>query len=335
MAVASHLSIRMPAIPTIRASVLAALVQQIDRRSGKTDILLAGHGILRSQLVDPYAFVPMARYVALFEDAAAITADQAFGARLGLLFKASDIGPIGVLFSISPTIRSAFERLSKYVNVLQGATSASLSEENGDVVWNYRVIDPTMWPRRQDAEFSLAATCQLVRSCFGRSWRPVEVQFEHPAPRDTAPLERIFRAPLAFSQPTNRIVVRKSDADRVYRSEDSGFASVLERHIADLLPDNGGFQGLRERVMALIGIYLGHKPITVHSLAVELSMSPRTLQRRLSGEGVSLRGLLREYRQDFSAMQQSENIRNAAIAHSLGYADTTVFWRARKSWEKK
>ncbi|MBB4440941.1 hypothetical protein M2310_004544 [Rhizobium leguminosarum] len=69
MAVASHLISRMPAVASIRASVLIPLVQQIDKRSGKTDLLLASHGILRSQLKDPYAVLPMARYVALFEDA--------------------------------------------------------------------------------------------------------------------------------------------------------------------------------------------------------------------------------------------------------------------------
>lgn len=141
MAVASHLISRMPALASIRASVLIPLVQQIDKRSGKTDLLLASHGILRSQLEDPYAVLPMARYVALFEEAATITGEPALGARMGTGFKPADIGPIGMLFALSPTIRSAFERLSKYVNavgarpvpacsrrmaILSGATGSSI-----------------------------------------------------------------------------------------------------------------------------------------------------------------------------------------------------------------
>ncbi|MFY8100773.1 MAG: AraC family transcriptional regulator ligand-binding domain-containing protein, partial [Allorhizobium sp.] len=106
MAVASQMNRPMPAIASIRASVLAPLVEQIDRRSGKTDLLLASHGILRSQLDDPYAMIPMARYVAIFEEAALVTGEASLGARLGTLFKPSDIGPIGVLFSISGTIRA-------------------------------------------------------------------------------------------------------------------------------------------------------------------------------------------------------------------------------------
>ncbi len=51
----------MPAIPSIRASVLTPIVARLDSVNGTGDMLLAAHGILRSQLGDPYALVPMAR----------------------------------------------------------------------------------------------------------------------------------------------------------------------------------------------------------------------------------------------------------------------------------
>ena len=54
-------------IPTVRASVLFPVISRLDRGSGGTDALLAVHGLLRSQLTDPYAEVPLARYVALLE----------------------------------------------------------------------------------------------------------------------------------------------------------------------------------------------------------------------------------------------------------------------------
>ena len=64
-----------------------------------------------------------------------------------------------------------------------------------------------MWPRRQDSEFTIAASCQLVRSCFRRGWRPIEIQLEHQAPRDASVLERIYGAPILFGQSGNRIVM--------------------------------------------------------------------------------------------------------------------------------
>ena len=337
MAVAPHLISRMPALASIRASVLIPLVQQIDKRSGKTDLLLASHGLLRSQLEDPYAVLPMARYVALFEDAATITGEPALGARMGTGFKPADIGPIGVLFSLSSTIRNAFERLSKYVNAVQGATSSGVFEEKGDLVWSYRIVDSSMWPRRQDSEFTLAASCQLVRSCFRRGWRPIEIHLEHQAPRDTRSLERIFGSSILFGQSGNRIVMNRAEADRVLRTEDKSLVEILERHIADLVDHSANGDAIAQKVQALIGIYLGHKPITVTALAAELKMSPRSLQRRLSEEGTSLRDLLRHHRQTLAAHYLGD--RRAApiseIARLLGYADNTVLWRSLRSWEKR
>jgi AraC-like DNA-binding protein len=325
----------LPAIASIRASVLAPLVEQIDRRSGKTDLLLATHGILRSQLDDPYAMIPMARYVAIFEDAALITEEPALGARLGTLFKPSDIGPIGVLFSISGTIRIGFERLAKYVNTVQSATSSGIFEEDGNLVWSYRLEDPTMWPRRQDSEFSLVASCQLVRSCFAKSWKPLEVHFEHIAPRDRSVLERIFRCPLKFGETANRIIVAGIDANRLYRQEDPALSQVLERHVADLVGKAVTPDSTCERVRALIGIYLGHKPITLPALAEELRISVRTLQRRLAEEGTSLRDLVRETRQAIAAKQIDAHVQKARIAEVLGYADSTVLWRAQRGWSRR
>ena len=333
MASAPQLTSRVPAIASIRASVLTPLVEQIDRRSGKTDLLLATHGLLRSQLDDPYAMIPMARYIEIFEQAALITEEPSLGARLGTLFKPSDIGPIGVLFSISGTIRAGFERLAKYVNTVQSATSSGVFEENGNLVWSYKLEDARMWPRRQDSEFSLAASCQLVRSCFAKSWKPLEVHFEHLSPRGRSVLERIFRCPLIFGESANRIIVSGDDAVRVYRHEDPALAAVLERHVADLGGTASHAETIAEQVRRLIGIYLGHKPITLPALAEELRISARTLQRRLADEGTSLRDLVRQSRQAIASKQTDAHVQKARLAEVLGYADSTVLWRAQKGWQ--
>ena len=335
MASAPQLTSRVPAIASIRASVLAPLVEQIDRRSGKTDLLLASHGLLRSQLDDPYAMIPMARYIEIFEHAALIADEPSLGARLGTLLKPSDIGPIGILFSISGTIRAGFERLAKYVTAVQSTTSSGVFEENGNLVWSYRLEDDRMWPRRQDSEFSIAASCQLVRSCFAQSWKPLEVHFEHLAPRDRSPLERIFRCPLKFGESANRIIVDGQNASRLYRHEDPALSAVVERHVVELISNTMFPDSITDQVRTLIGIYLGHKPITLQAIAAELRISVRTLQRRLSDENTSLRNLVRDARQAIANTQIEGHVQKARIAEVLGYADSTVLWRARRGWNSQ
>ena len=217
---------------------------------------------------------------------------------------------------------------------VQGATSSGLFEEHGNLVWSYRLVDPLMWPRRQDSEFTLAASCQLVRTCFSRRWKPVEVHFEHVGLRDRTALEQIFRAPLKFGQSANRIVISGEDAARVYRQEDAALVAVLERHISDIAGSAQRPDTISEKVCSLIGIYIGHRPITLAAIAAELHLAPRTLQRRLSEEGTSLRDLVREYRRTLTSLHlQGGEVTMKRIANALGYADETTFWRARRSWQ--
>ena len=80
----------------------------------------------------------------------------------------------------------------------------------------------------------------------------------------------------------------------------------------------------------------GTREVGMTSLASELGLAPRTLQRRLAEEGVSLRELLRRYRISKTASWERSHDRNRTrLAHALGYADGTSLWRAQRTWSEK
>ncbi|WP_020180436.1 AraC family transcriptional regulator [Methylopila sp. M107] len=333
MANASRSGFERGGVASVRASVLAPLLRELDARSGKTDMFLAGHGMLRSQFADPYGLVPIARYVAIFEGAADLLQDPALGARLGEAFRADDIGPTGVLISALATIRRAFEFLSDYVAAFQGATQIDVLEEPDRLIWRYAVTDPKLWPRRQDSEFALASTCELIRQAFSARWRPIEVRFEHGPPADTETLRAVFRCPVLFGQPDNRIVMDRTEAERPYRVEDRSLVAVLERHIRDLAAETAASPSLVLQASALVATMVGRAEVSLGSVAAALGVSTRTLQRRLAEDGTSLRALVRERRREIAERGLAgARESHARIAETLGYADGTVFWRAYKSW---
>jgi AraC-like DNA-binding protein len=309
------------------------IVQRLEAKGRDTALLLARHGIRRESLNDPYAILPMARYVSLFEDAADLVGDPLLGAHLGISFRPADIGPMGLLFSISATIADAFDHISKYVNSLQSATGSALFHEDGYLIWKYEISEASIWPRRQDSEYSLATICQLVRNCFSSRWRPIEVHFEHHAPSERHALQTIFGAPVYFGQSGNLLVIDAKEAATVYREEDRDLSGVLQRHIAELVDDGTDAPSLVQKVKSLIAINLGQRPLTLKSIADELSLPPRTLQRHLEREGLCLRSLIREHRQSVACSHLlHQDLRVSEIANKMGYADSTVFWRAFKTW---
>jgi AraC-like DNA-binding protein len=315
----------------IRASVLGPLLRSLDG-IGQTDTLLATHGMSRMQLADPYAPIPLARYVALFEAAALALSDPAIGLKLGLAVRPADLGPLGLLFTAAPTPRAAVARFSELLAALQGGSQAALQRKGEFTAWTYRIDDSSIWPRRQDSEFSAAAIYGLLRATAGPNLQVSEVQFEHDAPASTAIHQRIFNATIRFGQPANRLIFANAELDRKLPSADPGLALVLERHVADLMrqPEE---EDLVQTVRRCIGTQLGEQKITIETLAAGLGLSPRTLQRRLGAAGTSVRQLLREHRLAMADLRmRSSSLSQSAIAEALGYADGTAFWRAFKSW---
>ncbi|MCJ8507123.1 AraC family transcriptional regulator [Rhizobium lemnae] len=317
----------------IRVAALTPFIEYLQNAGVSPATLLERHNIPSSQLSDSYALIPLHHFVAFLEEAAAATGDEAFGAKVGAHLKPADIGPMGILFSVSQTIQIALRRIARLANSLQGGTNSGVMEQDGTLTWSYALTDRTIWPRRQDAEYSMAATCELVRSCFRATLNPLEVHLEHERPANIEPLKRIFRAPIRFSQSSNRLIFDAEDTGRIYRNEDKFLVATLERHIGDLIQEMKPDEALSAKVASLIQLYLGRRPVTTTFLAQELGMSLRTLQRRLDGEGTSVRALMRQHRSELAAgLLERPDTLAANVALALGYADGAAFSRAFKDW---
>ena len=329
-------SARNPAQPqflSVRASLLTALVDLFATSDRGIHRLLERSGLAGAQDVDPYATVPMAQFVGFLEEGAAVSGDGAFGARLGSSVRAADMGPVGIVLSLSENVAGGMARFARFTRALQSGTDAQWIRSEDRWIFSYRVSDPTLWPRRHDAEFSLSSVVQVIRDNFRARWSPEEVHFEHSAPPDTQPLEKIFRCPVRFDQPINRLIFAADICEEPVRKEDADLLAALQRHVQDIIGTAVETPDIIAAVRSVIEANLGLRAITLDYVATALSMTPRTLQRRLSREGVTLRALLEEirHRRAMSLLSQSR-AKVSDVSDALGYSDPTAFWRAWRGW---
>jgi AraC-like DNA-binding protein len=93
------------------------------------------------------------------------------------------------------------------------------------------------------------------------------------------------------------------------------------------------FDSCAAQVAHIISKRLGQADLEVNSIAAQIGLSPRTLQRRLAEEGTSLRDLVRQHRSHIvDRLLKDPKTKMTVIAHDVGYADATTFSRAFKSW---
>lgn len=327
----------MAAHSWVRGSVVSAVVDEFTRLGGDSQAILVQYGLSAAFLRDPQAHVSLAKYAAMYEDMAERLGDPLLGARLGLATRPVDLGPAGMVMARSRSVYGALERLTRFLTSFQPGTHASLSESDGTLLWAYRIRDPAIWPRRQDAEYTMSSLVRLIRAAFMNDWRPLLIQFEH-SPGSIAEARRLEHllggCPIQFEAASNALILPGAEARISVREEDPDLIAILERYLGDLSAIEPNHVSWTDRVMSLVTTYLGRQPVTLQSLAADLAVSPRSLQRHLANEGATLRELVRSYRQEIAEQHlQAGTLRLGNLAEALGYTDGTTFWRAHRNWK--
>jgi AraC-like DNA-binding protein len=321
-------------VPMIRSSLISAVVAQMTKCGRDPAPLLRQYGFSGAALTNPYALVPLHRFVALCEDAAFRTGDDALGLRVGQAILNGHQGPAGFIFSASRTVGEALRRYVQLMAAWQDAAHTGVvGFGKGSQAYIYRITDERIRNRRQDAELTLSIVHQQLKSVLGRDWRPLAVHFEHAAPADLRPHRKIFGAPLSFGEPINRLVLAESDLATRLSPHDHSLWPFIERHLTDLSKERRSARSMREQVDDAIVNRMGLGNVGLRSISADLGLSVRTLQRRLDEEGVTFAALLHRARQRVAESSlRRPRARVIDVAHALGYADSAVLSRAFKRW---
>lgn len=323
---------------TIRLLFLSALFTALEDVGRRIDPLLRDHGMFHSQQETPYERVPLHRYVALLESAAAKFDRPYLGLAMGSSFGLTELGPFYALLRASGTLRGALDYLALFQSRLQSQTLFESTIDDETTTYSYRIQDAKIWPRVQDAEFAISGYVNLAKQLTSSKWNPVEVHFEHSIAGRQDQLAQHFRCPVHGNQIANGLVLRNADLDMPFASaipsEDRKLRTILEWHLLDLMgPEATPSDSFVDLTRDVIARWLGRTHVDCASVAAELKLSERSLRRRLTEEGTSFRELLQEARQERAkTMLSKSGISLAVAAEQLGYSDTAAFSRAFKEW---
>lgn len=187
---------------------------------------------------------------------------------------------------------------------------------------------------RCEAEFQLADILAGIRGAVGAGFTPRRVAFAHPAPSGTGTHRGYFGAGLVFAAPHTELVLPADVLDRPVGTAQPGLAGVLARHVAGLRAahDVPPSYGLRVREWLLDRFRRG-EPATAAAAARALTVSERTLHRRLAAEGTTFRGVCEATRRQFAVdLVRGSPHALKEIAALVGFADSRSFHRAYLRW---
>ncbi|UVE19537.1 AraC family transcriptional regulator [Pseudomonas sp. LS44] len=294
-------------------------------------------GLSPEVLERPEAKIPLSQYTALLEITAA-QCDPNLGLRLGLGLLGgpaggSLLGGFGHAARSAATVRALLDFGSRYMIVHAQANELSWQQSGNQLEVSYRLTDPSITDRRQDAEYALAVLYTRLRECTARKFELLRVDFAHPQPADITLHQQTFQCPLRFEQPSNTLVWPAAMLDealvtadpRLFQALLPGLEEERKRRMAD--------SDLAMRISLAIEADLKGGKVGLDQVATQLCMSKRTLQRRLSELEVEFNELVEEVRQ----ARAIEFVRNSSLSLTeigmrLGYNEASSFSRAFRRW---
>jgi len=272
-----------------------------------------------------------AALASLYEAAARLAGDEAFGLRVGLGTRPQMYGLLGYAAAHAATLGEALSRLAALGGAWTDAVAFELRSERGAAVLRYRDQEGVpAGARRQECEQMMAALLTFARSAAGEDLRPVEVRFEHDAPADCRAHRDIFSCTLLFGAPATELLFGEAALARRLPAADPTLGELIRGQAEAAIGRRSVGPPLLRALRALVldGVRAGRAP-SLETAAAALGLGPRTLQRRLGEHGTSWRAVLdRERIGEAKALLADPRLGLARIAFRCGFSEASAFHRA-------
>jgi Arabinose-binding domain of AraC transcription regulator, N-term len=263
--------------PTISLTVATGLIEAVVAAGANPDEVLRAVGLDRSALSSPRGFIACADFTRLLEAASQFTGDDDFGLRFGEHYQPKNIGPLAYVVLNSPTFAMALENVGRYLRAHNDGLRASFTQEDKWARLELQLVEPAIEIPRQHNEYGMAVVLGMIRLMAGTQWAPSEVQFAHPAPRDTAEHIRVFRSPVSFSRATNAFLMEREFVDRPVPAADARLYPILQRYLDRVLDEIPREDELLASVRKAVGESMRDGDPTLAKVARKIALSPRTL----------------------------------------------------------
>lgn len=319
--------------PMISLNAATGLIEAINTARGDADQILHAVGLDRSTVSDPHGFLPCADFARLLQEASRRTGDDCFGLHFGEQFQPKNIGPLIYVLLNSPTMAVAFDNAVRYLKVHNEGARVTFTYDATTAYLRQSLLGVAAEEVRQQSEYSMVVALNTLRLMAGSRWCPREVQFAHQAPVHTAEHVRVFGAPLSFGCDANTLVIERAFIDKQVPAADERLYPILRRYLDRVVKEMPREDRTLASIRQVIGDSMREGDPKLEDVARKVTMSTRTLQRRLKEQGVDFKGLVDDTRRRFSLNYLADSVHTPAeIAYLLGYSEVSAFNRAFKRW---
>lgn len=315
---------------------IAAIFAELAAQGTDTSVVLAGTGLVASQLDSHTTKISYRQIDIVVRNALRLTTDPAIGLRAGQRMRVTAYGMYGYALLSSATREDARNFAARYIRVVGPFCDFVRTYSSETITCTFQ---PLHWPNATEAvhrfavEFALSAHLSVTRDRLGSSYGFTRVFVDYPAPSYAPLYESLLECPAVFGQALCGYDQNRDDGP-VSLADPRTYAMAREM-CEQVLDEIDQTAGVASDIRRMLIQQPGRFP-SIDTIAEKLQMHPRALRRRLEAEGVSYRDVLADLRMRLAIEYlRKTRMTNEEIAGRLGYSDAANFRHAFQRWTGK
>jgi len=274
------------------------------------------------------------QFFALWRVLVSISGDPAIGLRIGTGLEGAVMPPSFLAAYHARDFRDALQRVARFKR-LCAPEDMRIQEhaERCDIEVDWTQAEGQAAPPAL-VDATLASLVELGRKGTKESLVPIAVVLARPECA-RAVYEKYFGCRVRFAPEINRLSFRRTDLDKPFVSYNAELLDILIPELERRLEQQARSATLAGQIRWVLRRRLTAGRPDIRSVARELAMSERSLQRKLSDEGLTFQSLLSETRHQLALEYLADpTLAIIEVAYMLGYEDQNSFFRAFRQWEE-
>ncbi|MDE1180992.1 AraC family transcriptional regulator [Paraburkholderia sp.] len=285
-------------------------------------------------IVRDQAALSTAQFFALWQVLVELSGDPAIGLRIATGLEAAVMPPSFMAAYHARDFRDALQRVARFKRLCAPEeVRIEEQEDRGEVVvaWLH-AEEQAAPPALVDA--TLASLMELGRRGTATPMSALVVELARPGVA-RAGYEQYFGCHVRFGAERDCLTFRRADLDRAFASYNAELLDILIPELDRRLDQHTSSASLAEQIRWVLRRRLTAGRPDIRSVAIELAMSERSLQRKLTDEGLTFQSLLSETRHQLALEYLADpTLALIEVAYMLGYEDQNSFFRAFRQWEE-
>jgi AraC-like DNA-binding protein len=317
------------------ANKLLVLIATMAEEEISAHRILHGTALKLDELHNPKTRISLTQFLQACRNALKLSNNPRLALELGASFHVTTFGMYGYALLSHPNIRGFIEFALKYLRLALPTISIVFLEEREQAIWRVEPIvsdglESPLYRFVVENEIAIAVT--LFRNIVDTSFVPKEIRLSYSDSGQREAYETFFGCPIRFNCGANEIVFNRSWLSARPRQGDALSFDIVRRLCDDLLDEMEMAAGLAGRLRRFVIENLG-QTLSIEAACKYLSLSPRTLRRKLIKENTSFQTILDDTRRYLARKYLLETVLPIdEVANRLGYNEPANFRHAFRRW---